>query len=101
MKTNVGGSERLARLGVGTLLVVVGAVGYVGSLDLAWIGIGQALAAVLIALVGAVLLATGALSWDPINAALGRDSTGASDVETAAGDDASGDAESVEAERPA
>lgn len=92
MNQNVGGSERLARLGIGALLLAVGVVGYVGFVNLAWTGIGQALTSVLFALVGVILLATGALSWCPINGLLGRNST------EAGGRDES---EPTEAERPA
>lgn len=100
MKHNVGGSERLARLGVGTLLLVVGAVGYVGFVNLAWTGIGQALTAVLLAIAGLILLATGALSWCPINAAIGRKSAAASEPE-GTGSETAGESEPIEAERPA
>lgn len=95
MQSNVGGSERLARLGVGTLVFVVGVVAYAGYLDLAWTGIGQALIAALVAVVVAIVLATGALSWSPTNAAIGRNSA------PAAEQGASADPEPVEAKRPA
>lgn len=71
MRKNVGGSERSLRLLVGALFVVVGIAGYVGMLSLAWIGLGQALASVIVVLLGAILLLTGAIQWCPISRVLG------------------------------
>ena len=83
MNKNVGGTERTARLVVGAMLAVVGIAGYAGLVTLAWIGVGQALAAVLLVLVGAILLVTGAIRWCPISAAIGRNTSGGETEEAA------------------
>jgi len=59
MKQNVGSMDRTVRIALGALLVLVGVAGYAGVLPLAWIGIGQALAGVVAAVIGLILLATG------------------------------------------
>jgi hypothetical protein len=59
MAPNVGGYDRIARLVLGPLLLLVGAAGYAGAVRLAVGPIPQALGAVLLAVVGLVLLGTG------------------------------------------
>ncbi|MFB6352598.1 MAG: DUF2892 domain-containing protein [Halobacteriales archaeon] len=71
MKTNVGSFDRIVRLALGLALLVVGVAGYVGVLSLAWLGIGQALASVVVAVVGAILLVTGTTRFCAIYALLG------------------------------
>lgn len=73
MQKNVGGLDRTLRLVVGPLLVVVGIVGYAGFLPLAFLGIGQALAAVVLFLIGAILLVTGTVQKCPLNSLFGVD----------------------------
>lgn len=79
MRENVGRTDRSVRLAIGTLLVVVGVLGYAGFANLAFFGVGQALAAVVIALLGVVLLATGAVRVCPIYRVLGVDTLGRGD----------------------
>lgn len=59
MNVNVGSTDRTVRIVLGAILVLAGIGGYAGLVPLAWIGIGQALAAVVAAVVGLILLATG------------------------------------------
>ncbi|MFB6130334.1 MAG: DUF2892 domain-containing protein [Salinigranum sp.] len=59
MQKNVGGYDRIVRLVLGLLLVVVGVAGYAGLLALAVGPIPQALGSVIAFLVGAILLVTG------------------------------------------
>ena len=59
MKQNVGSMDRNVRLVLGAILAVVGITGYAGLAPLAWIGIGQALASVIVVALGVILLATG------------------------------------------
>ena len=73
MKKNVGGTERTARLVIGTVFVLVGAAGYAGLVPLASL-LPQFLTSILVVLVGAILLVTGAIRWCPISAAIGRTS---------------------------
>lgn len=73
MNCNVGGYDRTGRLAIGAILLVVGIAGYAGFV---WLAVGplpQFLTAVLLALIGIILLATGALQFCPINQVLGRD----------------------------
>ena len=71
MEKNVGGFERPVRLVVGAILVLAGAGGYAGMVPLAALGIGQALAGVVLVVLGAILLVTGYVQWCPISQALG------------------------------
>lgn len=71
MKKNVGGMDRLARLVIGAILVVVAIAGYAGLFVLAVGPLPQALTAVIVFLVGAILLATGLAQTCPINGILG------------------------------
>lgn len=59
MQQNVGDLDRIARLVVGSLLVLAGIAGYAGALGLAYGPLPQALASVLVAVVGLIVLATG------------------------------------------
>ena len=76
MKKNVGRTDRIVRLALGAVFAVVGVLGYGGIVGLAFLGIGQALAAVLFVLVGALLLATGATRVCAIYRVLGVDTLG-------------------------
>lgn len=71
MKKNVGGMDRLARLVIGAILVVVALAGYAGVFVLAVGPLPQALTAVVVFLVGAILLVTGLVQTCPINGLLG------------------------------
>lgn len=71
MKQNVGSFDRILRFAIGSAFLVLGIVGYLGLVSLAWIGIGQALASVVVALLGLVLLVTAAMRSCLIYAALG------------------------------
>jgi uncharacterized membrane protein len=75
MEPNVGGYDRLARIALGGVLLVVAVAGYAGFVRLAVGPLPQALTAVLVALVGAVLIVTGATRRCPINSAAGVDTT--------------------------
>ena len=76
MKQTVGRFDRNVRLILGSVLVLAGIAGYAGLVGLAWIGIGQALASVVLVLVGAILLITGATRMCPVYSLLGIDSIG-------------------------
>ena len=76
MKQTVGMLDRNVRIVLGALLVIVGAAGYAGLLGLAWIGIGQAMASVVLVLIGAVLLVTGLTRVCAIYSLLGIDTLG-------------------------
>lgn len=71
MQKNVGGMDRIARLVLGPVLVVVGVAGYAGMVALAVGPVPQALASVLVFLVGAILAVTGYVQVCPINRVLG------------------------------
>ncbi|MEF8757419.1 MAG: DUF2892 domain-containing protein [Halobacteriales archaeon] len=74
MKLNVGGGERTARLVVGALLLVVGLAGYAGMVPVAVGPFPQFLTSVVLALVGLILVVTGAVRFCPLNALFGRNS---------------------------
>jgi hypothetical protein len=67
MKKNVGGTDRLARLVIGPVLVLVGIAGYAGLLSLAVGPLPQALTSVIVFLIGTVLLVTGLVQKCPLN----------------------------------
>ena len=67
MQKNVGGMDRIARLVVGPVLILVGIAGYAGLLALAVGPVPQALVSVIVLLVGAVLLVTGLVQRCPLN----------------------------------
>ena len=73
MQPNVGGYDRLGRLAVGSVLLVVAVAGYAGFVRLAVGPLPQALTAVLLALVGVVLLVTAATRRCPLNSVAGVD----------------------------
>lgn len=73
MDKNVGGLDRIARLIVGTLLLVVGVAGYAGFVRLAIGPVPQALAALLVVLVGLILLVTALTRTCPLNRLFGID----------------------------
>lgn len=76
MARNVGGVDRTARLVVGAVLVLVGIAGYAGKVVLAVGPVPQALASVVVGLVGAILLVTGIVRWCPLNRLLGVNTAG-------------------------
>lgn len=71
MQQNVGSFDRTVRVVLGGSLLILGIAGYVGLVTLAWIGIGQALASVVVAVLGLVLLVTAATRTCLIYSALG------------------------------
>lgn len=71
MKKNVGGTDRIARLIIGSVLVLAGISGYIGLLTLAVGPLPQALTSVVVFLVGAILLVTGTVQKCPINGLIG------------------------------
>lgn len=73
MNRNVGGYDRIGRLAIGAILLVAGIAGYAGFLALAVGPLPQALTAILVAVVGIILLVTGAVQFCPINRVLGLD----------------------------
>lgn len=73
MKKNVGGADRIARLVVGPILILAGIAGYVGVFVLAVGPVPQALASVIVFLVGTILLVTGLVQQCPLNKLLGLD----------------------------
>lgn len=77
MKTNVGRTDRNVRLVLGALLAIVGVLGYAGFVSVTFLGIGQALGSVLLALVGLVLLATGVARVCLVYRLVGIDTPGA------------------------
>lgn len=73
MDPNVGGTDRIARLVIGVLLLALAGAGYAGAVGLAVGPLPQALTAVVIGLIGLVLLVTGSVQRCPINTVLGID----------------------------
>ncbi|CCQ35743.1 DUF2892 family protein [Natronomonas moolapensis 8.8.11] len=73
MKKNVGGTDRVVRLVLGSALIVAGIAGYAGLLPLAAGSLPQALTAVVVFVLGAVLLATGLIRRCPLNRLVGLD----------------------------
>jgi hypothetical protein len=71
MQKNVGGIDRIARLVVGPILILAGIAGYAGFLVLAVGPLPQALTAVILFLVSAILLVTGLSQTCPMNRLLG------------------------------
>jgi len=78
MEKNVGGYDRIGRLVVGMVLLIVGIAGIaVGSaVNLAVGPIPQTVAAAILLLVGAILVVTGYLQQCPINSQLGINTLG-------------------------
>jgi hypothetical protein len=74
MDLNVGGSERTVRLVAGGLLVLLGIGGYAGLIPVAVGPFPQFLTSVVLALVGLILVVTGAVRFCPLNALFGRNS---------------------------
>ena len=73
MKKNVGGTDRMARLVLGVVLIVAGIAGYAGLLPLAVGPLPQALTAVIVFVFGAILLATGLARRCLLNRLVGFD----------------------------
>jgi hypothetical protein len=71
MNKNVGGYDRIGRFVIGAVLLVGGIVGYAGVLRVAVGPIPQALMALILVLIGAILLVTGYTQKCPINSILG------------------------------
>lgn len=71
MQKNVGGMDRIARLVVGPILLLVGIGGYAGLLAVAVGPLPQALTSVIVFLVGLILLVTGLVQRCPLNSILG------------------------------
>jgi hypothetical protein len=71
MNKNVGGYDRIGRFVVGAVLLVGGVAGYAGLLRIAVGPVPQALLALVLVLIGAVLLVTGYTQKCPINSVLG------------------------------
>jgi hypothetical protein len=71
MELNVGGTDRVVRLAVGSALLLLGAGGYLGVVRLAIGPVPQALASIVAILVGFVLFATGVARKCPLNRLLG------------------------------
>lgn len=74
MQQNVGGLDRILRIGLGLGLVVVGGAGYAGLVPLAMGPLPQALASVIAVLIGAVLLVTATTRTCPLYSLLGLSS---------------------------
>ena len=71
MDKNVGGYDRLGRFVIGAVLVLMGVVGYAGLLRVAIGPLPQALMALILVVLGAVLLVTGYTRQCPINSVIG------------------------------
>ncbi|MFC6942447.1 DUF2892 domain-containing protein [Salinirubellus sp. GCM10025818] len=71
MDKNVGGYDRIGRFVVGAVFLVAGIAGYAGMLRVAVGPVPQALLALMLVLIGAILLATGYIQKCPINSVLG------------------------------
>ncbi|MFP4188806.1 MAG: YgaP-like transmembrane domain [Halobacteriales archaeon] len=75
MQPNVGGYDRLGRLVVGVVLLLVSVAGYAGFVRLAFGPFPQALTAVFVGVVGIVLLVTAATRRCPLNTVAGVDTS--------------------------
>lgn len=71
MEKIVGGVDRMARLVIGPILALVGIAGYAGFIWVAGGPVPQALGSIVIFLVGAILLVTGAVQMCAITRLLG------------------------------
>lgn len=71
VQNNVGGTDRIARLVVGPVLILAGIVGYAGLLALTVGPLPQTLASVVVVLTGTILLVTGIVQKCPLNQLLG------------------------------
>jgi len=71
MDKNVGGYDRIGRFVIGGVLLVAGIAGYAGMLRVAVGPLPQALLALILVLIGAILLVTGYSQKCPINSLLG------------------------------
>lgn len=71
MELNVGGADRAVRIVVGSALLLLGGVGYLGVVRLAVDPIPHALASIVAILLGLVLFATGVARKSPANRLLG------------------------------
>ncbi|MFT4883538.1 MAG: hypothetical protein ACI8U4_001045 [Natronomonas sp.] len=73
MDKNVGGYDRIGRFVIGAVLVIAGIAGYAGLFRVAVGPVPQALMALILVVIGAVLLVTGYSRTCPINSMLGID----------------------------
>jgi hypothetical protein len=73
MNKNVGGYDRIGRIVLGTILLLVGVAGYVGLFRVTVGPLPQALTALLVSFVGVVFLVTGGTQRCPLNAVFGVD----------------------------
>ncbi|MFB6172324.1 MAG: DUF2892 domain-containing protein [Haloarculaceae archaeon] len=73
MEKNVGGNDRVARLVLGPVLVIVAIAGYAGLVSLAVGPVPAALSAVVLGLIGVVFLVTGYTQKCVLNSVLGLD----------------------------
>jgi hypothetical protein len=71
MNKNVGGYDRIGRFVIGAVLVLAGVAGYVGLFRVAVGPVPQALASLILVLIGVILLVTGYTQKCPINSGLG------------------------------
>lgn len=71
MQTNVGGYDRIGRLGIGAILLIVGIAGYVGVIPVAFGPAPQALTSLVLVVIGVVLLVTGYTQKCVLNKVLG------------------------------
>jgi hypothetical protein len=71
MEKNVGGYDRIARLVVGPVLVLVGLAGAAGLVPLAVLGLSTLVVGVVALLVGAILTVTGVTQKCPLNSVFG------------------------------
>jgi hypothetical protein len=71
MDKNVGGYDRIGRLVIGAILLIVGIAGYAGVVGVAVGPVPQALMALILALIGVILLVTGYTQKCIINRVLG------------------------------
>ncbi|MCJ7478959.1 MAG: DUF2892 domain-containing protein [Candidatus Nanohaloarchaeota archaeon QJJ-7] len=73
MRENVGDTDRMVRAALGAVMVIAGALGYLGYMQLAFGPVPQALASIIAVVVGAVLLITAATRQCAIYSALDMD----------------------------
>lgn len=76
MELNVGSTDRIVRIGVGFVLLVIGILGYVGTIPVAVGPLPQALTSLVLLVLGAILLVTGLMRTCPLYQALGLSTSG-------------------------
>ena len=75
MKRNVGGYDRIGRFVIGAVLVLAGITGYAGLFRIALGPVPQALTALVLIAIGAILLVTGATQKCLIHSVVGLDTS--------------------------